>query len=84
MPYKEDIDILLEDIRNLGDSVYITVSSDRKVIKDNWKYDDINNGYWTSKCTFQRFYTEEMIKNQFGEVEYIINGNEFKLFRLNK
>ena len=35
----------------------------------------------TIKLTSQ---IEEMIKNQFGEVEYIVNGNEFKLFKLNK
>ena len=84
LPYKKDINKLLKDIKNLSDNIYISVRADKKVVKDNWKYDKINNGYWTSKGTFQRFYDEEMIKNQFGEVEYIINGNEFKLFKLNK
>ena len=84
LPYKKDMNKLLKDIKNLSDVIYITVRSDKKTIKDNWKYDDVNNGYWTSKGTFQRFYDEEVIKNQFGKVEYIVNGNEFKLFKLNK
>ena len=73
---------LLNKIKSLSDNIYITVRSDNRAIKSNWKY-ILEHDYWlTPKGTYQRFYTEEMVYRYFGQVEYIINNSSLKLFKL--
>ena len=38
--------------------------------------------YITTSNTYQRFYTEQMVKDYFGEVEFIVSNNSLRLFRL--
>ena len=73
---------LLNKIKSLGNNIYISVRSDKKAIKDTWEYIKENDCWRTPKNTYQRFYTEEMINTYFGEVEYIINNSNLKLFKL--
>ena len=73
---------LLNNIKLLGNNIYISVRSDKKAIKDTWEYIEENDCWKTPKNTYQRFYTEEMINTYFGEVEYIINNSSLKLFKL--
>ena len=73
---------LLNNIKSLGNNIYISVRSDKKAIKDTWEYIEENDCWKTPKNTYQRFYTEEMIYTYFGEVEYIINNSSLKLFKL--
>ena len=75
---------LLNKINKLSDNIYISVRSDTRAIKDNWKYIEENYYWLTSKNTYQRFYTEEMVNKYFGQVEYIINNSSLKLFKLYK
>ena len=84
IPSLEDHKKVLEQLKDLSDNVYISVRSDVKAIKDNWIWSDREQGFWTSKGSFQRFYNETMIDILFGDVEYIHNGNDFKLFKLIK
>lgn len=79
-PYNHEA--VLEIIKGLADAVYIAVRSDVKAIKPSWVHSAEDDGYWTPKGTFQRFYDEEKVKQYFGDVEYIINDNSTKLFRL--
>ena len=73
---------LLNNIKLLGNNIYISVRSDKKAIKDTWEYIEENDCWKTPKNTYQRFYTEELINTYFGEVEYIINNSSLKLFKL--
>ena len=75
---------LLNKINKLSDNIYISVRSDTRAIKYNWKYIEENDYWLTSKNTYQRFYTEEMVNKYFGQVEYIINNSSLKLFKLYK
>ena len=73
---------LLNKIKLLGNSIYISVRSDKKAIKDTWEYIEEQDCWRTPKNTYQRFYTEEMINTYFGDVEYIISNSSLKLFKL--
>ena len=73
---------LLNNIKLLGNNIYISVRSDKKAIKDTWEYIEENDCWKTPKNTYQRFYTEEMINTYFGEVEYIVSNSSLKLFKL--
>lgn len=73
---------LLNNIKKIGNNIYISVRSDKKAIKDTWEYIEDNDCWRTPKGTYQRFYTEEMINTYFGEVEYIISNGSLKLFKL--
>lgn len=76
---------LIETLKKLSDDIYITVRSDIKAKQDNWVFDEHSQGYWTSKGSFQRFYNGGMIDILFGtqgNIEYIHNRNDFKLFKL--
>lgn len=73
---------LLNKIKLLSENIYISVRSDSRAIKNNWKY-IAEHDYWlTPKGTYQRFYDEEMVHKYFGQVEYIINNGNLKLFKL--
>lgn len=74
----------LELIRNIGKEVYICVRADVVSVKETWVWDSKEQGYWTPKNTFQRFYDSDSVGFLFGDVTYIINNNEMKLFKLNK
>lgn len=82
IPTKQEHDEVLKLLKTIGNDVYISVRSDKKAIKNNWVYYKDNDGYVTPKNTFQRFYDEEMVHKYFGEVEYIINNNSLKLFKI--
>jgi SAM-dependent methyltransferase len=69
-------------LKQLSDNVYIAVRSDIKAKQDDWIWSDREQGYWTSKGSFQRFYNGGMIDILFQDVLYIHNGNDFKLFKL--
>lgn len=75
---------LLEMLMKYDSNIYICVRSDSKSIKSNWNYDEINMGYWTSNHnTFQRFYTEQMCYDLFGnDIKFLINNQSMKLFKL--
>ncbi|MBP3928821.1 MAG: methyltransferase domain-containing protein [Peptostreptococcaceae bacterium] len=83
IPSLEEHKQVLEILKNISDNIYISVRSDSKAIKDSWIYKEEYLGYVTPKGSFQRFYNEEMVNTLFGEVEYIVNNNSFKLFKLN-
>lgn len=80
----ENHEAILEIFERLADVIYISVRSDTKAIKPNWIYSPEDDGYWTGRGTFQRFYDEEKIKKYFGDVEYIINDSSTKLFKLKR
>lgn len=63
-------------------SIYISVRADTKAIKDNWKFSEVEQGYWTPRGSFQRLYNEEKVDRFFGDVEYIHSGSDFKLFKI--
>nr|DAH73289.1 MAG TPA: Methyltransferase domain [Caudoviricetes sp.] len=63
-------------------SIYISVRADTKAIKDNWIFSEVEQGYWTPRGSFQRFYNEIDVDCFFGDVEYIHNDNDFKLFKI--
>ena len=73
---------VLETLKRLSNNVYIAVRSDIKAIKDNWEFIEPYQCYKTPKGSYQRFYDENMIENLFGKVEYIHNGNNYRLFKL--
>ena len=73
---------VLETLKRLSNNVYIAVRSDIKAIKDNWEFIEPYQCYKTPKGSYQRFYNENMIYNYFGEVHYIHNGNNYRLFKL--
>lgn len=72
----------MSQLRSIGKDVYIAVRSDEKAIKSSWKFDSDNLCWLTPKNTYQRFYTEEMVREMFGEVEFIVSDSSMKLFRL--
>lgn len=72
----------LNKIKKIGENIYISVRSDTKVIRDNWRYIKSYDGYITTNNSFQRFYNEESVSKYFGEVDYIHNAKDFKLFKL--
>ena len=73
---------VLETLKLLSDNVYIAVRSNIKAINNSWEFIDKYQCYKTSKGSYQRFYNETMIDILFGEVEYIHNGNDYKLFKI--
>ena len=73
---------LLNNIKELGSNIYISVRSDDRAIKSDWIYIEEQDCWRTGRNTYQRFYTEEMINTYFGEVEYIISNGSLKLFKL--
>lgn len=73
---------VLETLKRLSDNIYIAVRSDIKAIKDNWEFIEQYQCYKTPKGSYQRFYDKTMIENLFGEVHYIHNGNNYRLFKL--
>lgn len=82
IPTRQEHDELLELLKRIGENIYISVRADIKAIKDNWTYIEEYDCWKTSKGSYQRFYTEDMITEYFGEVEYIINDSSLKLFKL--
>lgn len=79
---KQDHKELLEQIKKLSQNIYISVRSDFKAIKDTWRYIEEYDCWLTSTGSLQRFYSEETVNQYFGEVEYFINNNSLKLFKL--
>lgn len=82
----DDLEIhkkVLEQLKELGENIYICVRSDVKAIKPSWTYNEEQLGYWTTSNTFQRFYDEETVSKLFGEITYISKNNSFKLFKIN-
>ena len=75
--HRKTLDTLLSICR----VAYITVRSDEKAIKDSWEYSEAHRGYWTSS-TFQRFYDEDMVRELFGDVEFIVSNSSMKLFKI--
>ncbi|NRU52452.1 methyltransferase domain-containing protein [Clostridium beijerinckii] len=76
---------LIEMLKKLSNNVYIAVRSDIKAKQNNWVFDEHSQGYWTSKGSFQRFYNNivcDILFQSQGNIEYIHNGNDFKLFKL--
>ena len=74
---------VIDKLRVLGDNIYIAVRSDVKAIKKDWIHIKEYDCYKTSKNSYQRFYTShEIIQKYFGEVEYLIDNNSTKLFKL--
>ena len=73
---------LLNNIKEIGNNIYISVRSDDRAIKDTWEYIKENDCWKTGRNTYQRFYTEETVNKYFGQVEYIINNGSLKLFKL--
>ena len=79
---KDEHKELLELLKTLGKEIYISVRSDVKAIKPSWVYCEEKDVYITTSNTYQRFYTELMIKDYFGEVKFIVSNNSLRLFRL--
>lgn len=73
---------VVDRLKRLGSEVYISVRTDKKAVKPNWKWVDESQGYWTPKDSFQRFYCETMVDIFFGDVEYLINNSSLMLFRM--
>lgn len=63
-------------------NIFIAVRSDIKAVKSNWEYIEEYKGYITSKGSFQRFYTVDMCKELFGDIEVIHSNRGFILFKL--
>lgn len=83
IPDLEEHRKMVELLRSLSDNVYIAVRTDVKAIKSTWKWDSDAWGYWTPRKSFQRFYDDYgEINEWFGDVEYIIDDNSMKLFKL--
>lgn len=82
IPEMDEHKSVVELLKSLGDNVYICVRSDIKAVRDTWKYNQQQRGYWTTNNSFQRFYDVDMIKELFGEVEYISNNSSLKLFKI--
>lgn len=83
IPSLQECSDLLEQLHNMSDDIYIAVRSDVKAKQDNWEWNDREQGNWTSRGSFQRFYNEGMIDILFQDVQYIHNGSDFKLFKIN-
>lgn len=75
---------VLNKLKEIGDTVYVTVRSDKKAVKNNWNWDEERQGYWTPKNTFQRMYDMQgaMVQILFGEVEYIVRNQSMLLFKV--
>lgn len=85
IPSLEEHYQLVELLKKLSENCFISVRSDIKAKKDDWIFDERSQGYWTSKGSFQRFYNNTCLEFLFGvhgNIEYIHNGNDFKLFKL--
>lgn len=70
---------LVEYIKSLTDCAYFTVRSDFKSIKSSWE--PMNDGYYTTNKTFQKFYTVESLLAEFGDVEIIESNNTRIMFK---
>lgn len=74
---------VLDTLRSMCKVAYIAVRTDTKAIKENWKWDSKAQGYWNTTGTFQRFYDDYGLMDElFGEVEYIVDNNSMKLFKI--
>jgi DNA phosphorothioation-associated putative methyltransferase len=75
----------LARLKELSNNIYIAVRSDSKAVNtQTWRFEKEYDGWITSNNSFQRFYTNhEMLVGYFGDITYIHNGKDFKLFRLN-
>ena len=73
---------VLEQLYSLSENVYIAVRSDIKSVNNKWEFIDEYQCYKTSKGSYQRFYNESMIDSIIGNVEYVHNGSDYKLFKL--
>lgn len=82
IPDLEEHRQVVEQLRSLSDLIYISVRSDSKAIKKSWEYNIENRCWKTSTGSYQRFYSEDDVKDLFGYVEYIISNNNLRLFRL--
>lgn len=82
IPSLEEHKQVLELLKRLSDNIFISVRSDIKSIKPSWEYIEEYKSYKTPKVSYQRFYDGKLINELFGEVEYIHNGNDYKLFKL--
>lgn len=82
IPNLEEHKQVLDKLRSLADNVFISVRSDFKAIKESWEYIKEYDCYKTPKGSYQRFYDEDMIHKYFNEVEYILDNNSVKLFKL--
>ena len=82
IPNLEEHQGLLQQLQQLSDNVYISVRSDKKAIQPNWTYSESELGYWTGRESFQRFYTKELVRKLFGNVEFIHNDGALILFKL--
>jgi len=71
---------LLNELKKIGKKIIISVRSDKKAIKENWI--EYNDGYITPRKTFQKFYTEDDIINFFGDVEFLYNKSDSKIFTI--
>ena len=53
---------VVNQLRSIGDNVYITLRNDTRAIKDNWEYIKEDDVYWTGR-SYQRYYTELSINH---------------------
>lgn len=84
IPSLEEHSEVLEILKGISNNIFISVRADKRAVKDSWEYSEESLGYWTSTGSFQRFYNEELINELFGNVDFIINNNSYKLFKINK
>jgi DNA phosphorothioation-associated putative methyltransferase len=54
----------VEKMKKLADKIIIAVRADKKAVRESWT--EYNDGYITSNNTFQCFYTENKIYNDFS------------------
>ena len=71
---------VIQELKTLGRDVYITVRSDLKSIKDSWE--PMADGYYTSGKTFQKIYTADMVREEFGPVEILMANSTGIMFRV--
>lgn len=76
----EERKAVIEEIKGLAKVAYITVRSDVKSIKESWE--PMNDGYYTSNKTFQKIYTVDSLKAEFGDVEIIENNSTGIMFKI--
>ena len=72
---------VVNQLRSVGDNVYITLRNDTRAIKDNWEYIKEDDVYWNGR-SYQRYYTELSINHYFGKVEYLYNNSSYIQLKL--
>lgn len=82
IPDLDEHNELLKQLRLLSDNIHISVRSDKKAIQPNWRYEEKSLGYWTNRDSFQRFYTKDLVREMFGDVEFIHSDGALILFKL--